>query len=63
MHVGNAGILLIDCQHHVFLHHFPVSLAGHGVNRNLPQIACSDQFVERLRRLLFVERVLRDHGP
>src|ERR1700730_12398479 len=60
VHVRNAGILLVHRQQRVFLYHFPIGLTGHGIHRELAQIAPLDKVVERLRRFLLIESVLRD---
>jgi hypothetical protein len=58
--VGDTRFLLVNRHEHVFLNHFPVGFAGHGIDRELAQITRGDQLVERLRGFLLVERVLRD---
>ena len=60
VHVDDAGFLLVHRHHHIFLDHFPVGFLGHGIHRNLPQIARLHEVVERLRGLLLVEGVLLD---
>jgi hypothetical protein len=60
--VGDAGFLLVDGHHDIFLYDFPVGLAGQGIERNLPEISGGDQVIERLGRFLLIERVLRDDG-
>src|SRR4051812_27156986 len=36
--IGDAGLLLIDSHHHIFLDYFPVGLPRHGIHRDLAEI-------------------------
>ena len=63
MHILNpAGVLLAGIVDDAFfLVHCPGAvLPGERVVGNLLQVLCSHQIVERLRRLLLVESVLRN---
>ena len=62
MDVGEAGFLLVDGHQDVFLHDFPVGLAGHGIDGDLAEVSGGNEIVERLRGFLLVERVLGDDG-
>src|ERR1700676_203722 len=60
VHVIDARVLLIHSQQHVVLHDFPVRFIGHRIFRNNLQIVALHQVIQRLRRFLFVQSVLRD---
>ena len=63
MDIGNAGLLLVHRHHHVFLDDLPIGLPGHGIWRDLPEVASCNQIIEGLWSFLLVESVLRDDRP
>ncbi len=64
MDVEDSGFLLVDGHDGVgfFFDRPGIVAAGHGVVRDLLEVACGDQIFERLRGFLFIQGVLRDDG-
>src|SRR2546422_3968262 len=62
MHVGYSGGDLVGAEHDVFEFWLPVLRVSHWIGWNFPQIGVLwvDKIFKRLRRGLFVERVLFD---
>src|SRR3954468_7628431 len=58
--VAHARLRLVDRGIRLALLHLPAGFAGQRVFGDLPQVSGSDEVVERLRRLVLVERVLVD---
>src|ERR1700758_298057 len=63
VHIHNPGLLLVDGHYRVLLIWSPVGFVCEGVLGNHFQVAGLHQVIERLRRLLLVEGVLRDDLP
>src|SRR5579864_1319305 len=63
VHIHNPGLLLVDSHYRVLLIRRPVGLIREGILGNHFQVASLHHVIERLRRLLLVERVLRDDLP
>src|SRR5580704_2979927 len=62
--IEDSRIGLVDYVWGVFDYHDPaIGVAGHRINRHLPQVAVGDQISQRSRRLLFVVGVFLDHRP